>query len=108
MRWIDRVLQNLLDNALRYVPKGGLVRFAVVETAGKLRIEVTNSGDSIPKAELSRLFERYFTAANRKKDSTGLGLTIVKKIIDLHGEDIQVESKDRITTFRFTLPAYRP
>jgi len=106
VRWIDRVLQNLMDNALRYVQDGGFVMFTIFEASSKLHFKVCNSGDPIPEAHLNRVFDRYFKSANRKKDSTGLGLTIVKKVIELHNERVWAESNDALTTFRFTLPKF--
>lgn len=107
LRWIDRVLQNLMDNALRYVYEGGFVMFTIFEKDGVMNFKVCNSGNPIPEAHLDRVFDRYFKSSNRKKDSTGLGLTIVKKIVELHGERVWAESNDAVTTFRFTLPLYR-
>ncbi len=106
LRWIDRVLQNLMDNALRYVHEGGFVMFTIFEQENALHFKVCNSGDPIPEAHLDRVFDRYFKSSNRKKDSTGLGLTIVKKIAELHGQRVWAESNDAVTTFRFTLPIY--
>ena len=107
VRWIDRVLQNLMDNALRYVHEGGFVMFTIFEKSGKLHFKVCNNGEPIPEAHLSRVFDRYFKSFNRKKDSTGLGLTIIKKVIELHGESVWAESDGEVTTFRFTLPLYQ-
>ncbi len=107
LRWIDRVLQNLMDNALRYVYEGGFVMFTIFEKDNTLNFKVCNSGDPIPEAHLDRVFDRYFKSSNRKKDSTGLGLTVVKKVMELHGERVWAESNDALTTFRFTLPIYR-
>jgi signal transduction histidine kinase len=106
LRLIDRVLQNLMDNALRFVSEQGFVMFTIFESTGKLHFKVCNSGDPIPEAHQHHVFDRYFKSSNRKKDSTGLGLTIVKKIVELHGERVWVESNDNITTFRFTMPIY--
>jgi signal transduction histidine kinase len=108
LRWIDRVLQNLMDNALRYVHDGGFVMCTIFEQENILHLKVCNSGDPIPEAHLDRVFDRYFKSSNRKKDSTGLGLTIVKKIAELHGQRVWAESNDAVTTFRFTLPVYTP
>lgn len=107
LRWTDRVLQNLMDNALRYVHEGGFVMFTIFEKDNILNFKVCNSGDPIPEAHLDRVFDRYFKSSNRKKDSTGLGLTVVKKIVELHGERVWAESDEAVTTFRFTLPIYR-
>lgn len=105
VRWTDRVLQNLMDNALRYVDEGGFVMFTIFEDAAKLHFKVCNSGDTIPEADLTQVFDRYFKSSNRKQDSTGLGLTIVKKIVELHGERVWAELGKGLTTFRFTLSA---
>ncbi len=106
LRWIDRVLQNLMDNALRYVPEAGFVMFTIFEEGDKLHFKVCNSGEPIPSADLEHVFDRYFKSKNRKEGSTGLGLTIVKTIVELHGERVWAESNKDLTTFRFTLPIY--
>ncbi len=106
VRWIDRVLQNLMDNSLRYVDEGGFVLFTIFEKDAKLHFKVCNSGDPIPEAHLSRVFDRYFKSTNRKKDSTGLGLTIVKKVLELHHEQVWAEVQNDVTSIRFTLPLY--
>ena len=106
LRWIDRVLQNLMDNALRYAHEGGFVMFSIFEQDDALQFKVCNSGDPIPEAHLDRVFDRYFKSSNRKKDSTGLGLTVVKKVMELHGQRVWAESNDAVTTFRFTLSTY--
>lgn len=106
LRWIDRVLQNLMDNALRYAHEGGFVMFSIFEQDDALQFKVCNSGDPIPAAHLDRVFDRYFKSSNRKKDSTGLGLTVVKKVMELHGQRVWAESNDAVTTFRFTLSTY--
>jgi len=106
LRWIDRVLQNLMDNALRYAHEGGFVMFSIFEQDDTLQFKVCNSGDPIPAAHLDRVFDRYFKSSNRKKDSTGLGLTVVKKVMELHGQRVWAESNDAVTTFRFTLSTY--
>lgn len=108
LRWMDRVLQNLMDNALRYVCEDGFVMFTIFEQENALHFKVCNSGEPIPAAHLERVFDRYFKSSNRKKDSTGLGLTVVKKVMELHGQRVWAESGDALTTFRFTLPIYRP
>jgi signal transduction histidine kinase len=108
LRWIDRMLQNLMDNALRYVGEGGFVMFTIFEQENVLHFKVCNSGVPIPEAHLERVFDRYFKSSNRKKDSTGLGLTVVKKVAELHGQRVWAEASDAVTTFRFTLPIYRP
>ncbi len=104
IRWLDRVLQNLLDNALRHAEPNGFVMITLFWEGEKVHLKVCNSGDPIPEAHLPKVFDRYFKSANRKKAGSGLGLTIVKKIIDLHGEQVWAEVNGEVTTFRFTLP----
>ncbi len=103
IRWIDRVLQNLLDNALKYVNEGGLVQFSAFMEDNALHFKVCNTGQPIKKEHLPHIFDRYFKSTNRTSESTGLGLAIVKKIIDLHDGKIWAESNDKLTTFRFVL-----
>ncbi len=103
IRWLDRVIQNLLDNALKYVDEGGLVKFSVFTENNVLHFKVCNTGQPIKKEHLPYLFDRYFKSTNRTSESTGLGLAIVKKIIDLHDGNIWAETSENLTTFRFVL-----
>lgn len=103
IQWIDRVLQNLLDNAVRYAPPGGFVMFTAFESMEKIHFKVCNNGIPIPKDQLSSIFDRFFSAENRNPEGSGLGLAIVKKIIAYHGEAVWAEVNEDITTLRFTL-----
>jgi two-component system, OmpR family, sensor kinase len=108
---IERVLQNLVDNALRYTPAGGQVRLKI-EPAGpqQLLLAISDTGAGIAKENLPRVFERYWRAgeterAHAPSRSAGLGLAIVKRIVELHGSAIRVRSVPcQGTTFEFTLP----
>ncbi len=102
-QWIDRVIQNLLDNAFKYVNDDGLVQITIFMRESLMHFKVCNSGKPIKPEHLPHIFERYFRSANRKNDSTGLGLAIVKKTIELHEGRVWAESNDDITTFRFEL-----
>lgn len=101
--WMNRVLQNLLANALKYVEEGGLIKFTVFTEGKFLHVKVCNSGPPIAEADLPHVFDRYFRASNRSKDSTGLGLAIVREAVELHGGMVWAESGGGITTFRFVL-----
>jgi signal transduction histidine kinase len=103
IRWIDRVIQNLMDNALKYVNEGGFIKFTVSSTDKKLNFKVCNSGTPISAENLPHVFERYFKSSKREEDSTGLGLAIVKRIIELHGGKVWAEVSEDVTTFRFSL-----
>ena len=104
---IYQVIQNILDNAIKFVPEKGLLRIASVTSGGHAYISINNSGKPISQDELSMLFDRFYKAdKNRPRtvEGTGIGLSIVKKIIEEHHQKIWVESdKATGTTFTFTL-----
>ena len=104
IRWIDRVVQNLMDNAMKFVNEGGLVKFTVFVEQNLLHFKICNTGETIDAEHIPFIFDRYFKANTTRKDSTGLGLAIVKKIIDLHEGSIKCECQEGLTTFRFSLP----
>ncbi len=102
--WIDRLLQNLIDNAIKYVRDGGFIKMTIFEDDEKLHVKVCNSGTPIPSQDLPNIFDRYFKSTNNvSSQGTGLGLAIVKKIVELHHGYVKAEATDEITTFRFAL-----
>jgi signal transduction histidine kinase len=111
---IERVLQNLVDNALRHTPRGGAVTLAIERDGpGALRVAVVDTGSGIAREHLPHIFERYWRAddapdlssATGHGASAGLGLAIVKRILDLHGSAVRVVSEpQRGTRFEFSLP----
>ena len=102
---IDRVLQNLIDNAINYTPEGGTVSVVVDnDRAGTVLIEVSNTGVGIPQDEIARIFDRYYKVESRAGRGTGLGLAIVKNILELHDTNIVVRSEPLKNTFGFRLP----
>lgn len=101
---IDRVLQNLLDNAINHCPEHGVIRIETRVEAGKLFISVFNSGKGISPEETSKIFDRYYKSPEGRSQGTGLGLAIVKNILDIHGSHITVHSEiTKGTTFTFDL-----
>jgi signal transduction histidine kinase len=99
---IRRVLQNLLDNALRHTPSEGLIEITVQEEDGIIVIKVRDTGSGIPPYHRDRILDKYFTTDPK---GTGLGLPIAKEIIERHGGMISIESEaGRGSTFTFTLP----
>lgn len=102
------VLQNLIENAIRYNVENGEIIVKVEKNEPYLQISVRDTGIGIPKEELSKLFSKFFRATNVLKyetEGTGLGLYITKNIVEAHGGKIWVESEEnRGTTFFFTLP----
>ncbi|WP_036261790.1 sensor histidine kinase [Methylocapsa aurea] len=103
---IERVLVNLLDNALRHTPAGGTIRIDVLQRVGRVRVSVADSGSGIRPEDMRRLFDRASPLGRRSGRVTGgLGLLIVNRILTLHDCPISVESTvGRGTVFRFELP----
>lgn len=102
-------LNNLIDNAIRYSRKpGGKVEVSMVSNDGYIKISVKDNGIGMPKDELPRLFTKFHRAANAIKaytEGSGLGLVIVKNIVQRHGGEISVESEEgKGSIFSFTLP----
>jgi signal transduction histidine kinase len=107
---VEQMLENLVSNAIKYTPEGGRIGMTFWTGANEtIRIVLSDSGIGIPKDEIPRLFTEFFRASNVKnRIGTGLGLTIVKEIVDLHGGQIEVESEEGFgTTFVIYLP-YAP
>lgn len=105
---VTQVLENLLDNALKYTPKGSQIDVSATMREGKVEVCVHDNGPGIPEADLPHIFERFYRVdkgRSREKGGTGLGLSIVKHIIQLHGGQVRVESKlGQGTSFYFSLP----
>lgn len=105
-RWLRHLFTNLLSNAIRYSPDGGLICFDVFVRADEVEFHVVDQGIGLPEKDLSRLFEPFFRASNTGKISgTGLGLSIAKRATELHGGEITVESTLGVgTTIKVVLP----
>ncbi len=106
---IHRVLQNLLDNAVRHTPQGGGINLQLRAVGQKVQVSLSDNGEGIAAKDLPFLFERYYQSSEHKGRSTigsaGLGLSIVKRILELHGATIQVHSAPAAgTSFSFALP----
>ncbi|NEX62007.1 sensor histidine kinase [Noviherbaspirillum galbum] len=112
LMFIDRemirvALSNLLDNAVKYSPQGGAIRMRVAQQEEQVVIEVEDSGVGIPEEQLPQIFDKFFRADHGKESikGVGLGLHLVKKIVDLHEGSITVRSQVGVsTTFILTLP----
>ncbi len=103
---LERVVQNLLDNAIKFTPKGGTVKIWLKILKEEVCFKITDTGPGISKEEQEHIFERYYRAEGPKKGG-GLGLAIAKKILDLHEVNIILDSTPgKGTTFRFELPIY--
>lgn len=105
---IHQVLYNLLDNAVKFTEEGGRITVRISAVRGrKAQVRIHNTGESIPPEEVPHIFERFYKSDRSRgldKTGTGLGLYIVKTILDKHGEPIAVESSPgEGTTFSFSL-----
>src|SRR5437867_8665577 len=103
----ERALANLLDNALRFTPKNGSIQIALSKRDADFEITVRDNGCGIAPEHLPRVFDRFYRAdSSRGSDGAGLGLALVKSIVDLHGGSAKIESEiGRGTTVRPTFPA---
>jgi signal transduction histidine kinase len=98
--------ENLLDNALKFTESGGEIRFSLNPDDDSIRICVEDTGIGIPEDELPNLFQRFHRARNAYGyPGSGLGLVIVKTIIEGHGGSVQVKNRERGTRFTCHLPA---
>lgn len=108
---IQRVLENLVRNAIRFTPDGGTVTLSIAEKPQSVAVAVSDTGAGISDNDIPRIFDRFYRAVHGEEaqsDSSGLGLAIVKRILDLHNSRITVESKiDCGTRFEFELPLFR-
>jgi PAS domain S-box-containing protein len=94
---------NLIKNAIDACPKGGELSIYSVETPTHIQINIENTGETIPKEIMTQMFTKFFTTKG-KAHGTGLGLTIVKNVIDEHFATIQVSSEDNLTRFTIDFP----
>lgn len=104
---VDRVLQNLIDNAIKFCSEGDYINIELdVSKPEMVEVRIADSGDGIAQDKLPYIFDRYFTTPDEKNtDGSGLGLSIAKKIVELHGGTIRAESRvSQGSTFSFTLP----
>ena len=102
----ERAVGNLVDNALRFTPEKGSIQIALAEGAADFQVAVSDNGCGIAPEHLPRVFDRFYRAdSSRSSDGAGLGLALVKSIIDLHGASIKIESEvHRGTTVILVFP----
>ena len=108
---VERVLENLIDNALSHSPEGGTIRIPIASARDSVRVTVSDSGPGIAPEHLPRVFDRFYQAGNAHRGNAhaGLGLAIAKRIVELHGARLEVESTvGQGTAFSFELPLHTP
>lgn len=101
---IRALVENLIANALRYTPPGGSIRLKAYSEAGRVAVEVSDTGRGISPEDLPHIFDRFYKSSDSR--GMGLGLAIARGLIEAHGGEINAESElGKGTTVRFTLPA---
>src|SRR5213596_157670 len=102
----ERAVGNLVDNALRFTPENGSIEIALADGPTDFEVAVSDNGSGIAPEHLPRVFDRFYRAEpSRGSDGAGLGLALVKSIVDLHGGTARIQSEiDRGTTVSLTFP----
>lgn len=105
---IRQVMENLIDNAVKFSPEGGKITVGIKEEAHRFLISIADQGVGIPRTDIVRVFDKFHrvdSSVTRDTGGSGLGLAIAKYIVDVHGGRIWAESKEgKGSTFYFTLP----
>ncbi len=104
---LAQVLGNLVSNAARYTPSGGRVAVRAERRSGDLLVSISNTGEGIPADDLERVFERFYRvekSRDRARGGAGIGLAIVKQLVEAGGGRVGAESDDGQTRFWFSLP----
>ncbi|HKJ69294.1 MAG TPA: HAMP domain-containing sensor histidine kinase [bacterium] len=107
---MERALSNLIENAIDYTPQDGKIRVGVERENGGVEITIEDTGIGIPEEDLPHIFDRFYRGVKSrpmKNGSTGLGLAITKKLLELHGSTITVQSEVGVGT-RFTFSIQSP
>jgi signal transduction histidine kinase len=105
---LAQVLANLLSNAVRYTPSGGTVTVRAERRPGDVLISVLNTGEGIPPEDLDRVFERFYRvekSRDRARGGAGIGLAIVKQLVEQSGGRVGADSRDGLTRFWVSLPS---
>jgi signal transduction histidine kinase len=100
------VIYNLLDNAIKFAHVGGTLYLSIWKQGGKAYVSVADEGETIPEDDLPFIFDRFHKSDRSRsldREGVGLGLYLVKSILDAHNEDIVVTSKGGLTKFVFSL-----
>ena len=109
---IERVLENLIENAIHNTPPGGSIRLVIAPQQENVAVQVSDTGKGIPSEDLPHIFNRFYQLDKSRKSElghSGLGLAITKKILELHDRTIEVASAlGSGTTFSFRLPVKSP
>lgn len=102
---LKQVWINLLDNAVKFAPRNHTIRIGVRETRDRLQVEILNTGSSIPREKQGMIFRKFYQAEeSHTVQGNGVGLAIVKRVVELHSGTVTVRSDENATAFCVTLP----
>jgi len=102
---LKHVWINLLDNAIKFSEEYGCIDVIVEEKNGSILVSISNTGKPIPEESMKRIFNKFYQAdESHSTQGNGIGLAVVKKIVDLHHGSVFAQSRDALTTFTVTLP----
>jgi signal transduction histidine kinase len=108
---MERVIQNLLDNAIKFTAENGKILIKLIPQGDMILIEVQDSGQGISNEALPHIFDRYQRnqrSTQKENEGLGLGLAIVKRILEVHNLEIKVKSaENKGTVFSFNIPVYK-
>ncbi len=105
---LAQVLANLLSNAVRYTPSGGVITVGAERRPDDILVSIANTGEPIPADDLDHVFERFYRvekSRDRALGGAGIGLAIVKQLVESTGGRVGAESRDGQTRFWFSVPA---
>ena len=106
---IERVFQNLIDNAIKFTPENGAIVIQLINQKDNVKVNISDSGIGISEEQIPNIYDRFNQGKGDKKSKgLGLGLAIVKKILEVHGVEITTKStQNKGTTFSFIIPAHK-
>ena len=102
---LKQVWINLLDNAVKFTPAGGEIEVTIHEGENVVTVQITNTGSTIQNNDQKRIFQKFYQAdTSHASEGTGIGLAVVKKIVELHKGEVFAQSDNNQTTFTVQLP----
>ncbi len=102
---LEKILANLLSNAFKFTPEQGTIRVKAEAEKGYLKFQISDSGPGMDAEEIDKIFDRFYQVEGTESQGTGIGLSLVRELVELHGGQIGVDSmKGQGATFKVTLP----
>jgi two-component system phosphate regulon sensor histidine kinase PhoR len=105
--YIQEIVYNLIDNAIKFSNDGGTISIDISRENDDLVFKISNGGETIKEEDCQKIFDKFYRANQAQTDGHGIGLSIVKKIVELHSGCVSAKSCDGLTTFIVSLPINR-